>query len=325
MRRRLPVMLGLLLVLAFIGDQQCRLSDAVVRERWEGVDALIDPHWRPVHALTVHFTPDTTGSLTVPWQPDRWRHGVTASLPLARADYDRIAIEEVVRVRYLPVLPDVARLAHQSLAEVLLGPLLESLLASGLHWGIICLAWIILSARRGWWPGYFLDSPRKLIWLPVHLIMAQLLPLSLLGTNDLLPPPSGELRSATATIQEVREIRAVGHTRYGHGPRSLAMDLPQPYARVLVRFIPEGWRGTVIAVDDVSLATAAGLIQDDSVTVIYSVANPRDGRLEQATREHRWENRLFVHTMFTVPLLAFVVLGQLAGFALRLTAKRLQN
>ncbi|MCC6177849.1 MAG: hypothetical protein IT305_21315 [Chloroflexi bacterium] len=295
-----------------VADASCQVTDGVVVDKRESVERLIDPYWRPVREVVVHFTPDDDRALAIPWQPRRWRDGVTVPLPTSLDDYDQLRPGAQVRVRYFPPLPDAARFADQPLADVAFGPLWEGLRESGILLDVLLLAWVILATWRRWWPGFFTRDPRKLGLLLVHLLMLQLLPLSLLGTADLVPPPTDPVASAAATLQESQTIRSVGHTRYGGSTQTLTMDLPRPFVRVLLRFVPAGRDQPVVTVDDVTPESVAGLTDGDEVKIVYPTANPRLGRLELADRGHRRENRLYAHALVTLPFVGLLLVGQAA-------------
>lgn len=314
--RHAALLLGLAaaVVGVLVADASCQVADGVVVDKREGVEALIDPYWRPIREIVVRFAPDRDRAIAIPWQPERWSAGVTVPLPTSLEAYDRLRPGASVQVRYFPPLPDIARFADQSLMSVVFGPLWEALRESGILLDVLLLAWLILATRYRWWPGFLTRDPRKLALLLVHLMMLQLLPLSLLGTADLVPAPTGPAAATMATLQEVQLIRSVGHTRYGSTQRSLAVDLPRPFARVLLRFVPATDDQPVVAVDDVTPESVAALEVGDEVAITYLVADPRIGWLEHADRSHRLENRLAVHALVTIPFAVLLILGQLVAW-----------
>lgn len=289
-----------------------------VVEKRESVEELIDPYWRPVHEVVVAFEPASDEAVRVPWQPGRWAGGVSAPVATDLATYDRLRPGSAVQVRYFPPAPDIARLAEQSLAEVVFGPLLDELRESGLLLDVLLLGWFVLATKRRWWPGFFTTDPRKLGLLLLHLVFLQAWPLSMLGMRDLLPPPSGPLLQTTATVQEVRVIRSIGHARTDTSQRLLTLDLPRPFERALVRFVPAGWDQPVVAIDEVTPGSVPGLEQGARVSLTYAQAQPRVGWIDSASREHRRENRLFVHALFTVPFVLMLIVGQVLMLLLRL-------
>lgn len=302
---------GLLLIGLLVLDGQCTVVDGTVVSRHEGVDALIDPHWRPVWEIEARYEPAAGRAIVPPWRADQAAGPVTADLPIDLATYDRLAVGQQVRVLYFPPLPELARLADQPLAGVILGPLAESFVQSNIALDLALLAWIVLTVKRRWRPTLLTIRPHKLGLCLLHLAFLQLCPLSMLGIRDLLPPPDAPLLEANGTVQEVQPIRSVGNTRRGSSQRSLAVDLPRPYDRVLVSFQPLGWRQPVVAVDDAAVGARPALRQGDPVLVTYPAEQPRAGWIEGADHTHRLENRLFVHALITAPFALAVILGDL--------------
>ncbi|MCC6175710.1 MAG: hypothetical protein IT305_10440 [Chloroflexi bacterium] len=148
----------------------------------------------------VQFTPPGNSATVPRWHPANSRADATAPIPTSLVEYDHLRSGVPVRVRNSPLLPSLARFADQSLPRVVLGPLWEALRASGILPGLILLGWFLLATR-------------KIALLCVHVAMLQLLPLSLLGAADRFPIPTGRTARTTATLQEVRVVRSVGHTR----------------------------------------------------------------------------------------------------------------
>src|SRR5574341_1265666 len=134
-RTRLALLLmglAIMLIGTVWADARCQVVDAIVVEKRESVEALIDPYWRPTREVVVHYTPRVGEAVPIPWQPDRGRDGYTVSLPTSLESYDHLRPGTTVQVSYFPPLPDVARLADQSLPEIVFGPLWEGLRESGI-------------------------------------------------------------------------------------------------------------------------------------------------------------------------------------------------
>ena len=105
-------------------------------------------------------------------------------------------------------------------------------------------------------------------------------------------------------------MRSVGRTRYGRSQRPLTVDLPRPFARMLLRFVPFGADPPVVAVDDVTVEGVADLSVGNEITIPHLLANLRIGWLERADRSPLIENRCCLHGLITIPFVILLAVGR---------------
>lgn len=320
---RRPVTFALIgagfLALILWADSRAELATAVVVDRLETVDALIEPYWRPERRVTVRFEPKPGAALSFPWDPDRWVDGVETTIETDLARFDALGIGAAVGVRYVPLLPLLARLDDQSPFETSLARLTYWLRDAGLAPLAVYVVWLGIATRWGLWPRWADFGGRGWVLLLVNLSMLQLVPLSILGYRDLVPPSESPIRAAQAVVQQTRLVTTIGSTRTGR-TQSASLDLPRAFERVLLRFVPDGWSQSVVAVDEITEGSLPGLREGTVVSVAYPFADPRAARVEGASRKHIWENRLAIHVGFAAVFLGIWTIGGVGAVILRLLA-----
>jgi hypothetical protein len=211
------------------------------------------------------------------WSRSFWA-GVTFDTPegpgfaplwLDEATYDALMPGASIAVRYLPVLPFIARPADQS-----------TLAFVPWRWlGIALMALaVVLTLRRvmrplpGWVKAFTILAgiAAAIVWLvfPTPWVTP-------------LEPP---VLTAQAEVKRVRE-----ETRsFTSGEATGSVPAPQPWNVVELQFVPEGRKKPVIAVDSVDVGSVPNLRVGERLAVTYNKSNPREARLA-GTRTWRWK------------------------------------
>ena len=192
-----------------------------------------------------------------------------APLWLDEATYDALLPETTIDVRYLPWLPIIARPADQSTLSFVPWRWLAA--------GILLLAVVLVLRpvfRR--LPGWL--SALTILAAVAILIVWWVYPSPWITSLD---PP---VLTANAEVLKVREET---HS-FISGRTMGSVDAPQPWNIVELRFVPQGRRKPVIAVDSVDVGSVANLQVGARLPVTYNAVNPRDARLAGA-RTWRWK------------------------------------
>ncbi len=192
-----------------------------------------------------------------------------APLWLDEATYDALMPGASIAVRYLPVLPFIARPADQS-----------TLAFVPWRWlgiALIALA-VVLTLRRvmrplpGWLKAFsiLVSIAAAILWFvyPTPWVTP-------------LEPP---VLTAQAEVKKVRE-----ETRsFTSGRATGSVPAPQPWNIVELQFVPEGRQKPVIAIDSVDVGSVPDLRVGARLAVTYNKGNPREARLA-GTRTWRWK------------------------------------
>jgi hypothetical protein len=192
-----------------------------------------------------------------------------APLWIDEATYDALEAGAPIAVRHLPWLPFIARPADQSTRSFVPW---RWLAVGGFLLGIILLLRPVL--RR-------LPAAMKALAILTALIVTVFW---LVYPTPWVRPLASPVLTTDAEVIRVRE-----ETRSFTSNRSTgSVPAPQPWNVVELRFVPQGRKKAVIAVDSVDAGSVAGLRTGARLPVSYSANNPRDARLA-GTRNWRWK------------------------------------
>jgi hypothetical protein len=192
-----------------------------------------------------------------------------APLWLDEATYDALMPGASIAVRYLPVLPFIARPADQS-----------TLAFVPWRWpgiALIALA-VVLTLRR-----VMRGVPAWLKAFSILVSIAAAVVWFVFPTPWVAPlePP---VLTAQAEVKRVREETA----SFTSGRATGSVPAPQPWNIVELQFVPEGRKKPVIAVDSVDVGSVPNLRVGERLPVTYNKSNPREARLA-GTRTWRWK------------------------------------
>lgn len=192
-----------------------------------------------------------------------------APLWIDAATYDALMPGASIAVRYLPVLPFIARPADQSTLAFVPWRWLGIAFAAA-------AAIVVLRRIMRPLPG----------WVKAFTILAGIggAILWLVFPSPWLAPLESPVLTAQAEVKRVRE-----ETRsFTSGRTTGSVPAPQPWNVVELRFIPEGRTKPVIAVDSVDAGSVPNLQAGAHLPITYSKNNPREARLA-GTRTWRWK------------------------------------
>ncbi|MCC6538937.1 MAG: hypothetical protein IT162_15390 [Bryobacterales bacterium] len=217
--------------------------------------------------------------------------GSVRTLVFAREeDFDAARVGAPVRVRLLPSLPWLGRLAHRNTW-------------TALPWAWLAGAGLALAA------GYAM-------WLAIRRYSHVLAPLGFIAAAwawmiiATFPSPrdAGAAEGGEQTEAEVLAIHRVETTIGRLGLWSAEAD--QPWDIVELRLVPLGGNGEpVVAIDEVDAGSSPGLVNGARLPVRYRASLPREARLLHGTRHWRWrewENLLELHALVAALIAAMV-------------------
>ena len=221
--------------------------------------------------------------------------------------YDDTRLGAQIDVRYVSFNPDWARLASDST--------LTALLQRTNLWQIF--TWLVLAggvvfafrAQREWglkrWWMLPRSLPRRLLVFGAVVLWVQIV------AAGYFPPPQPAVSDIQRSGSAEARLRAVTTiTQVGGGARetgnSLPIGLPQGFERLELVFIPDGWDDPVVAVDEVDVGSAGSLSSGMTVDINYAPDKPRDARILQGTRTHRWKNPLVIQGLIGLATVAVI-------------------
>lgn len=279
-------------------DRRGQVVDAVVKSKQEEitVQQVPDGGWYRWFRAGVEFSTSEAGL------------GM-ATVNLPEQEYDALRPGDTLRVRYLSFLPLLARPADRSTADAAWDAITRLVAAPFLGTFIIWLAGGVVAL----WIAARVGTPVVVIaglaWI------AAAFPL-LFPAPPPLAPVSVETtaRVKALTLVTKSPARRTARRHRSRVGRSDSMRrLAVPYQVVQLRLAVPGGPDSVLAVDAVDSASAAGLQVGSIVAVRYDPAAPREARLSQASRSFREENRYH----FLIPVIGVGLLGMLAAWGWR--------
>ncbi len=219
----------------------------------------------------------------VRYQPLDTGEPATVSIAVDAPTYDRLSVGDTATIRYLPlplaiarflpIHPNIARLAEQSTV---------SLAMSLIPWSAAPFAGLALG-------GYLLVR----FWFRVRstrhvLFVGGLIWAGTAGLLIVVPmiAPESPVVGTTTTANVLLVDRITEISSSDEGPSVLQ----QPFDIVEVEFVPLGMTHPVKAVDEVDSGSLPGLVQGGTAAMTYSDADPRKITLVGGTRRHRWVN-----------------------------------
>jgi hypothetical protein len=276
------VLYGLSLYLDVAGHVvQARVASTEERITHHTTGHSIPGNWSRSFWVSVHFdTPEGPGM---------------APLWVDEATYDALIPGASLAVRYMPVLPFIARPADQST--------LSFVPWRWLGIALIALA-VVLTLRRvmGGVPA----------WLKAFTILAGIAAtiLWLVYPSPWVTPLDPPVLTGQAEVKRVRE-----ETRSFTSSRSTgSVPAPQPWNVVELQFVPEGRTKPVIAVDSVDVGSVPGLQVGARLPVTYGKSNPREARLA-GTRTWRWKEWGELAQWAVLGLITLAAISLLGKFA----------
>lgn len=197
-----------------------------------------------------------------------------APLWLDEAAYDALLPAQAIGVRYLPWLPFIARPADQSTLSFVPWRWLVG--------GIVILGVVVVLR-----PAARFASRKLPAAVTAFAILAAI---GIAIVWVVFPMPWAAPLDPPILTTEAEVVRVREETRsFTSGGSSV--PAPQPWNIVELRFVPQGRRKPVIAVDSVDVGSVAGLRVGARLAVSYSSVNPREARLNGA-RTWRWREWL---------------------------------
>ena len=318
-------------VVAALLEGSSRTTAAAVIEKSERAEEGLGLAWRRVYQVQVTFTPERDESVAGALERWVWAglYGSPTPQPLdaavrplvrvSRATFDRLRPGNTVQVRYAPLFPERARLSEYSVLDyaVLAHPVSLFWFWPGALLAASLFAWlaavVVGRTLRRWPAGARLVGRTALV---LGILALQAFSLAVLGVGEegglgrLLPRPGGEALEARAVVQEITPVTGLGLS----SRRGRSLDLPEPFERVLLAFVPAGQDDPVVAVDEVDRGSVAGLAEGAEVPITYAAGDPRRAAPRGATYRHRWANALAVHGFYTgVSLLAVAAFTTVRG------------
>jgi hypothetical protein len=319
-------LLALLLLLAVIGVLAAPfLLTALARDR-SGVEIGGTVTAKEEYVAFLADRWERRTNITVAYEPpdEHWKHQKIAHVSVAR--FDQIAPGDHVSVRFLRLqdlpqfpmarnlyrsgfLPKVAVDGQQTgsaLGEVL------SYRAPPIVWwaiGIAILLWLWKKLRV---PG-FTFALLALIVFGVLFAYYRTLPAP-------ITPITSPAHETTAEVQATDHVEQVYPTR-----QSYPIYLDQPVDYVAVRFLPEGWRTPVVAVDEVDAKSIPGLRAGLTVPVRYDAAEPRHALIVTGTRTFPGRNIRGVIVQGLVAAVVCLVLFGIGSLIMRAFSARTRS
>lgn len=240
---------------SFVFDRVGAVAAATVESKEERINyqTRIPGSWSRSYWATVRFPTSEGPTPAVLW--------------LDEATFDRLRTGAALDVRYASWFPHIARPASQSTLALV-------------PWGWLTRALVVAGVAVGMWLG--LRRRPLLMGVSFFLAIAA-------GVVWWVFPTPWEPRLAEPTRTAEAEVRSVRDvTRAFLSSRTTgAIDAPQPWQLVELRFVPEGRDEAVTALDGVDEGSVVGLEVGARVPVTYSARTPRDARLA-GTRTYRW-------------------------------------
>ena len=235
----------------------------VVLDKWELINIDSDGLWENELTLRVAYTPPNAST------------SQTNDLDAKASTYDAVAIGDEVDVRFLDAggLFEFARLADRSTMSMILG-------LRALYLPLVLVVGAVLS-----WAVAVLTN-RKASGILTFVVLAFLLMVfgSYFQIQGNLPLASPQ-QTAVATVRQVERFTRLKsqYERYSSRP------LLQHFDVVKVEFTPEGWDDPILAADRID-ADSTALEAGGTVTVRYSMEQPRQIRLQDGARTYIWKN-----------------------------------
>jgi uncharacterized protein DUF3592 len=215
----------------------------------------------------------------------------SSSVRVSRARFDSLQTGDHVSIRYIPALPQYARVADRSTPQVLRDAVSVFLDDSFLT---PLMAWLVLGGT--------------VLWILAHVgnvVVFLAGAIWIFGGWFLLFPAPGPVRlgaaETTAIVEDVKLVTKSPSGRYvrthgGTGSVDLGFrNLAGPYQIVRFRLAVPGWPEPVLGVDAVDSASIPDLGVGATLPVRYDPRNPRDARLLAGIRTFRERNRYHLH------------------------------
>jgi hypothetical protein len=296
MRRRLPPLLGLLLIAALVValeyyartelDRRGEVASGEVVRKKEYM-RVRGGSWSRHLEVAIRYAPTPSSRLAL------------SDVAVDEATFDRLRVGSRVGVRYLADswltrlgLVSV-RLADQPSGggpRPALGPLLRDLLPVAATALLACALIVLWHRTRSWLAG-------------IGAALAALAAFTVIYTPHLPPVPSGPLGRAWAMVREVNRVTNLGPQREETPSKAFAV-----YQLVQLAFVPPSVGDTVVAMDAIDEGSVSALAPGTRVAITYALHDPRAARMEGARRTFARTNRVGLWTLGAV---VFAVIGLL--------------